>query len=157
MILALIAVLLVVVVGVAFVAMKGKSGGATPSATKSSAKTSAKTTVAVEDDEESTTVRVIGHRVVRLERGVRVGNEIPIVARTMVGSASNCQIRLGDPQVSEKHLELRLENGKAYAIDNGSDDGTDVNGLRLECFVPHALKDGDRIRVGTAELLYKSG
>jgi pSer/pThr/pTyr-binding forkhead associated (FHA) protein len=124
---------------------------------KAAPKSGSKAPAPVEDDEESTTVRVIGPRLIRLQKGIKVGNEIPIIGIMTIGSGSSCKIRLDDPHVSDQHLDVRLENGKAYVVDAGSETGTDVNSLRLSCFEPRLLADGDRILAGSTEFLYRSG
>ncbi len=62
-----------------------------------------------------------------------------------------------DPAVSRTHLELRLdlELDQAWLTDH-STNGTRLNGQRIERSVPVRIKPGDRVRVGGAELQFRS-
>jgi pSer/pThr/pTyr-binding forkhead associated (FHA) protein len=65
---------------------------------------------------------------------------------TVVGRNAECQLRIGSTQVSRRHCELTLENGRLSVQDLGSSNGTFVNGKKLEA--PAVLKPGDEIEVG---------
>jgi nitrite reductase (NADH) large subunit len=71
-----------------------------------------------------------------------------------LGQSPECQIPLADPSLSAFHAQLVRHDEGLYLRDLGSSSGTWVNGLCL--FGPHALRDGDRIRVGQLELLFRS-
>ena len=49
----------------------------------------------------------------------------------VVGRDEDADIRIVDPRISRAHLILRFEQGKWLAIDNGSVNGTFVNGRRV--------------------------
>jgi DNA-binding winged helix-turn-helix (wHTH) protein len=57
--------------------------------------------------------------------------------------------------VSRRHAALVLEQGRALLRDLGSKNGTFVDGVRLAA--PVTLKDGNRIRLGTFEAIYRAG
>jgi DNA-binding winged helix-turn-helix (wHTH) protein len=57
--------------------------------------------------------------------------------------------------VSRRHAALVLEQGHAHLRDLGSKNGTFVDGERLAA--PVTLKDGNRIRLGTFEAIYRAG
>jgi len=57
--------------------------------------------------------------------------------------------------VSRRHAALVLEEGRALLRDLGSKNGTFVDGVRLAA--PVALRDGNRIRLGTFEAVYRAG
>lgn len=81
-------------------------------------------------------------------RDVRLGAGI-----TRVGSARDADIQLsGDSYASSKHAEITIDRGGAQLRDLGSTNGTFVNGDRVQ---NASLVDGDRVRFGTAELVFK--
>jgi ABC-type multidrug transport system ATPase subunit len=65
----------------------------------------------------------------------------------VIGRDEDADIRIVDPRISRAHLILRFEQGKWLAIDNGSVNGTFVNGYRRPVIDIH---DGQRINVGNA-------
>ncbi len=69
-----------------------------------------------------------------------------------IGRGSGCQIVLSDPLSSRTHVILSYESGHWIASDAESRNGTLVNEKRISQ-VP--LYDGDRIQVGSTELLFQ--
>jgi ABC-type multidrug transport system ATPase subunit len=65
----------------------------------------------------------------------------------VVGRDVDADIRIADPRISRAHLILRFEHGKWVAIDNGSVNGTFVNGYRRPVI---DIQDGQSINVGNA-------
>jgi ABC transport system ATP-binding/permease protein len=65
----------------------------------------------------------------------------------VVGRDLRADIRIPDPRISRAHLILRFEQGKWVAIDNGSVNGTFVNGYRRPVV---DIYDGQSINVGNA-------
>ena len=65
----------------------------------------------------------------------------------VIGRDLNADMRIADPRISRAHLILRFEQGKWLAIDNGSVNGTFVNGYRRPVIDIH---DGQSINVGNA-------
>ncbi len=65
----------------------------------------------------------------------------------VVGRDLRADIRIADPRISRAHLILRFDQGKWVAIDNGSVNGTFVNGYRRPVVDIH---DGQSINVGNA-------
>ena len=83
------------------------------------------------------------------------GRALPInLPVTNLGQSPECQIPLADPGLSAFHAQLVRHDAGLYLRDLGSSSGTWVNGQCL--FGPHALRDGDRIRIGQLELLFRS-
>jgi pSer/pThr/pTyr-binding forkhead associated (FHA) protein len=73
---------------------------------------------------------------------------------TNLGQSPECQIPLQDPALSAFHAQLVRHAEGLYVRDLGSGSGTWVNG---EClFGPHSLRDGDRLRIGQLEFLFRS-
>jgi ABC-type multidrug transport system ATPase subunit len=65
----------------------------------------------------------------------------------IVGRDLRADVRIADPRISRAHLILRFEQGKWVAIDNGSVNGTFVNGYRRPVIDVH---DGQSINIGNA-------
>jgi adenylate cyclase len=68
----------------------------------------------------------------------------------------NLLILKDDPRVSRHHALLRLVGETCYLIDLGSGNGTFVNGERLPPKVEVILQDGDDVRLGSSQLIYRS-
>ncbi|HVX70404.1 MAG TPA: DUF3662 and FHA domain-containing protein [Mycobacteriales bacterium] len=73
-------------------------------------------------------------------------------AVTVIGRASECDVRLEDPGVSRKHAEIRYSDGRVGVVDLGSTNGVTVNGKPAERV---ELKDGDRIDIGHSTLIFR--
>ena len=80
-----------------------------------------------------------------------------MVGRECPGVDERHRLLIDDPAVSRTHLELRLdfELDQAWLTDH-STNGTRLNGRRIERSVPVRIKPGDRVRVGQAELQFRS-
>jgi ABC transport system ATP-binding/permease protein len=65
----------------------------------------------------------------------------------VIGRDLRADIRIADPRISRAHLILRFEQGKWVAIDNGTVNGTFVNGYRMPVV---DIYDGQSINVGNA-------
>lgn len=57
-----------------------------------------------------------------------------------------------DKGVSRRHAALVAYRGALHALDLNSVNGTYINGQRLAAEVPHPLKPGDELRLGTLAL-----
>lgn len=71
---------------------------------------------------------------------------------TLLGRSSECHITIEDPLVSRVHARIELTNGVAIVSDQGSRNGVRVNGRAIQG--PTHLDNGDRIRLGTQELVF---
>ena len=69
----------------------------------------------------------------------------------IIGRSKECDIRLGDPNVSRRHAEVRREGQTYWILDLGSTNGMTVNGRRQQ---RAQLNDEDRITVGSTELVF---
>lgn len=71
-----------------------------------------------------------------------------------VGRDDTCNFQVLDPQVSRKHLQVKLDSslGKHVAGDYRSAHGVFVNDKQI--LMDTALSDGDRIRIGETILMY---
>jgi RNA polymerase subunit RPABC4/transcription elongation factor Spt4 len=69
-----------------------------------------------------------------------------------IGRSPECQITIEDPLISRKHARVSVQNGSAFVSDCGSRNGVRVNGRPIKGDAQ--LKEGDRIRIGTQELVF---
>jgi hypothetical protein len=72
-------------------------------------------------------------------------------ARVALGRSRGCEIRVPDLNVSRRHAEVRNNDGAYWIVDLGSTNGTEVNGERIE---RERLRDGDRITLGSTEIVF---
>jgi DNA-binding SARP family transcriptional activator len=92
------------------------------------------------------------------DRGVRGatlmlpnGVSIELGSRTVaLGRHPDCEVVLADPRVSRRHAEVRPLRGGYEVVDLGSSNGTRVGDAEVS---RQLLVDGDRIRVGSTELV----
>ncbi len=73
-------------------------------------------------------------------------------AVTVMGRSRRCGIVLTDPNVSRQHAEIRRQDDGFMLRDLGSTNGTRVNRRDVKQAV---LQHGDRIELGTTELLFE--
>src|SRR6201992_4144966 len=66
----------------------------------------------------------------------------------VVGRNLHADLRIPDPRISRAHLILRFDQGRWLAIDNGSLNGTYLNGYRMPVFDVH---DGQSVNVGNPQ------
>ncbi len=71
---------------------------------------------------------------------------------TILGRSSDCHVTIEDPLVSRHHARIVLEGDRAVVYDLNSRNGVKVNGGPVKD--PIELKDGDRLRIGTQELVF---
>ncbi|MEX2212437.1 MAG: DUF3662 and FHA domain-containing protein [Gaiellaceae bacterium] len=72
--------------------------------------------------------------------------------RTLIGRSKECDVQLGDPNVSRRHAELRQEGAAYWIVDLDSTNGIEVNGRRLK---RAKLEDGDRVTMGSTEIVFR--
>jgi len=77
-------------------------------------------------------------------------------AVTTLGRAPENDIVLADEDkvISRYHATVRYTDGNYTLIDNGSSNGTSVNGQRLDKQSPRMFQDGDHVTIGDYELVY---
>jgi hypothetical protein len=86
--------------------------------------------------------------------GVEVaGTTRAVTGTTVIGRGAEADLQLTDTGVSRRHAELRLVAGALEVHDLGSTNGTWVNGRRVQVA---SLRDGDRVTVGTTELVVRT-
>ena len=79
---------------------------------------------------------------------------IPIGRRVRIGRQADNDLVVTDPGVSRHHAEVTSERGTCTLRDLGSTNGTLVNGTRVR---EHALRDGDRIHIGSSVVEFRRG
>ena len=70
---------------------------------------------------------------------------------TIIGRSATCQITIDDPLVSREHARIRVEQDRISIEDLGSRNGVQVGGRPLRGIAE--LGDGDRVRIGSQELV----
>jgi hypothetical protein len=82
--------------------------------------------------------------------GTRISvGEQPVV----MGRLPDCEITLADPNVSRRHAEVRVADGRTVVLDLGSTNGTKVNGVGVTM---RPLEDGDVITVGVTKIRFEA-
>jgi hypothetical protein len=71
--------------------------------------------------------------------------------RAVIGRSKECDVHLSDPNASRRHAEVRRDGTAFWIVDLGSTNGLEVNGKRTQ---RAKLADGDRITIGTTELVF---
>jgi adenylate cyclase len=80
-----------------------------------------------------------------------------VVGRECPGVAERHRLLIEDPAISRTHLEVWLDHDRDQAwLTDRSTNGTRLNGQRIERSVPTPIKPGDRVRLGDAELQFRS-
>lgn len=74
--------------------------------------------------------------------------------RFLIGRSTECQLSLDDPLVSRQHAALTVDGAEVTLEDLGSRNGVRLNGRRIEG--PERLAHGDRLTIGTQEMLVMS-
>jgi predicted component of type VI protein secretion system len=85
---------------------------------------------------------------------VAEGKRMPVgPGGAVIGRSRECDIVLGDSNVSRRHAEIRPSGGDGWTItDLGSTNGVKVNGRKIDG--PTALESGDRLALGTADVRF---
>ena len=71
---------------------------------------------------------------------------------TLLGRSLDCHVTIEDPLVSRQHARIIIDDEGATVEDLGSRNGVKVNGASVK--QPMRLKDGDRLRIGTQDLVF---
>jgi pSer/pThr/pTyr-binding forkhead associated (FHA) protein len=87
-----------------------------------------------------------------ITKGPGVGRDHAVATECVVGRATDADFVLEDPGASRRHLRVSRD-GDGYVVEDlGSRNGTIVNGARIQ---RHALADGDLLRVGGTEMIFR--
>lgn len=83
--------------------------------------------------------------------GSNVGEMYKLAGQeSIIGRAPSTSIRLNDDGISRRHARVVQEGGEVFIEDLESANGTFVNGSVVQ---RHALRDGDKIRIGSTTIL----
>jgi len=77
--------------------------------------------------------------------------------RVVIGRSAGSDVCIPHPGVSSKHATVRARGAGHVIQDEGSTNGTTVNGARLFRGRPKPLKDGDRIELGGFGIEFHGG
>jgi hypothetical protein len=86
-------------------------------------------------------------------RGELVGHNIPLRDGMLVGRGSGSLLKLKDRTVSRQHAVFRSASGQWFIQDMESQTGIFVNDVKIQAT---ALKNGDRIRIGSSEFEFRT-
>ena len=75
--------------------------------------------------------------------------------KTVIGRQAGIDIRLNNPMISRRHVEVECTEKDCHITDLGSANGSVVNGERLEANSPRALAVGEVIELGPFRLAYE--
>ncbi|AKF06377.1 FHA domain-containing protein [Sandaracinus amylolyticus] len=70
----------------------------------------------------------------------------------VIGRSPDCHITIEDPLISRRHARVVIHDDTATVQDLGSRNGVRVNGRLIKG--EQVLREGDRIRIGTQELVF---
>ncbi|HMJ11801.1 MAG TPA: FHA domain-containing protein [Polyangiaceae bacterium] len=82
------------------------------------------------------------------------GNNIDLeVGARLIGRAPECDLIIEDPLASRHHARITCDIGEALFEDLGSRNGSRINGELVA--EPRLLEHGDRIQIGSRELIFQ--
>ena len=87
---------------------------------------------------------------ITMPNGLVTKNQITVGSRFVVGRSAKSDLRIEDKTISSSHLILADVDGRLIAADNGSTNGTFVNGVKLDR--PRPLNSGDKIHIGNTDI-----
>ena len=81
------------------------------------------------------------------------GTRLTITDGATIGRLPESTVHLNNAKVSRTHANIRFDADGYVLIDNGSTNGTRVNGVPIE---HHRLRDGDVIEIGEVPLRFEA-
>jgi hypothetical protein len=72
----------------------------------------------------------------------------------VLGRSPECHVSIDDPLISRQHARIAIRGDRAFVTDLGSRNGVRVNGRLIDR--EHELMDGDRLRLGTQDLVFSA-
>lgn len=82
------------------------------------------------------------------------GTSRPLHDGFVVGRVAGCDLVIDDTKASRRHLKFVVAGGVVELEDLGSSNGTLLNDKPVQ---KRMLRDGDRVRIGKTELLFREG
>ncbi len=107
-------------------------------------------------DSEMKSVRKFGDQC-RLESvtGLLKGKVFPLARdSTSIGSDPSNELAIYDASIAERHCLITRRGGVVIVTDLGTSQGTFLNGIAIK---ESALENGDTLRIGDCELVYRDG
>ncbi|MBU6422786.1 MAG: FHA domain-containing protein [Chloroflexota bacterium] len=86
--------------------------------------------------------------------GPRVGERLPLRAASTIGRDSGNDVVINDDAASARHALIQLADGSWWIEDQGSTNGTLLNGSRLAR--RERIRDGDVLDVGRVALRFEA-
>jgi predicted component of type VI protein secretion system len=77
--------------------------------------------------------------------------------RIVLGRGAQCEMRLPDASVSARHATIRAHQAGWVVVDEGSTNGTRLNGEKLSAQAPRPLRTGDLLLLGRVEVKVRIG
>ncbi|MGZ3454772.1 MAG: FHA domain-containing protein [Polyangiales bacterium] len=77
--------------------------------------------------------------------------------RVAIGRGASCDLRIPDASVSSRHASIRANGAQWVVVDEGSTNGTKLNGEKLASQSPRPLKTGDVLAFGRIDVTVKIG
>lgn len=96
-------------------------------------------------------VRAYGEGQSGAEVGYQFGH-----TRIVIGRASGADVQLPDAAVSQVHATIRVADSSFVVIDEGSTNGTSLNGARLTAQRAAVLHNGDVLQVGNFHIVFSA-
>ena len=75
--------------------------------------------------------------------------------KTIIGRQAGIDVRLDNPMISRRHVEVECTAKACQITDLGSANGSAINGERLEANTPRRLAPGDVVELGPFRLAYE--
>ncbi len=91
--------------------------------------------------------------ILQITHGNEKGKTIRLKPTLRIGRENDNDLILTDPRVSRHHATVKLAEGRWVVQDDGSANGTFVNGKKVG--LAHSLKPDDRIQIGDTLLVYQ--
>lgn len=90
--------------------------------------------------------------------GTYAGSIFPLQGPSMdIGRDAGNPIPLpNDTNASRRHATLQMTNGQVVLVDNGSSNGTYVNGVRIAGQTPQPLRPGDEVNIGNTRFRFEA-
>ena len=112
-------------------------------------------------DEELGTLPAMAATLARVTIFTPTGEELKTYPLGIIGArigrskqAENTIILESDPLISKRHVRIACEKGRFVAYDEGSTNGTQVNGQAIPSGQGVSLQTGDELRIGDTKILF---
>lgn len=96
------------------------------------------------------------HRLIPMTRGVKSGQDFPVLKLVTIGKDPTATIKVYGNDISGIHAEILPHDTGAVITDRGGYAGTLVNGEKIVSGRPHELKDKDMIQVGESQYQFRT-